>query len=104
MSVKQIKKPVTKLDTYIEHKFSTKVSAGIMAEIKAEFHAKLEPGQQLVGRYSVKTETHERSRLMSINDATVALTTAGYSTQDVNKILDAITVSSSARQFLVKRR
>ena len=70
--------------------------------IKDEFHVELIPGQEMIGKYSVKTEEHERQRLMSVNDAKVALTTAGFSDQQIAELLNTISVTSSARQFLVK--
>ncbi len=70
-------------------------------EIKEEFHAELVPGQIVIGRYSVKTEEHERTRLMSVNEARVALDQAGFSAQQIAKILSTIQVTGTARQFLV---
>ena len=104
MSVRNIKTPVTKLETMIENKVIKKTAENVIDEIKSEFHAELEPGQVLIGPYTVKTEEHERSRLMSVNDASVALANAGYSRNEVAKILSKITVRSTARQFLVKRQ
>ena len=104
MSVRNIKTPVTKLDTMMKNKVIKKTAENVIDEIKSEFHAELEPGQVLIGPYTVKTEEHERSRLMSVNDAAVALENAGYSKQAITKILSAITVTSTARQFLVKRQ
>ncbi len=104
MSVRNIKQPVTKLDDYNRQKVIRKSAEKAMAEIKEEFQAELEPGQVVIGSYTVKTEEHERSRLMSVNDAAVALENAGYSKQAISKILTAITVTSTARQFLVKRQ
>ena len=104
MSVRNIKQPVTKLDDYNRQKVIRKSAEKVMAEIKEEFQAELEPGQVVIGSYTVKTEEHERNRLMSVNDAAVALENAGYSKQAITKILNAITVTSTARQFLVKRQ
>ena len=104
MSVRNIKQPVTKLDEYNRLRVVRKSSEKAMEEIKQEFQAKLEPGQVVIGSYTVKTEEHERNRLMSVNDAYVALENAGYSKQAITKILTAITVTSTARQFLVKRQ
>jgi len=102
MSVRNIKKPVTKLDEYNRLRVVRKSAEKDMEEIKQEFLAELEPGQVVIGSYTVKTEEHERNRLMSVNDAAVALENAGYSRQAITKILTTITVSSTARQFLVK--
>ena len=90
--------------TMIENKVIKKTAENVIDEIKSEFHAELEPGQVLIGPYTVKTEEHERSRLMSVNDASVALANAGYGRNEVAKILSKITVRSTARQFLVKRQ
>jgi hypothetical protein len=70
--------------------------------IKQEFQAELEPGQEMIARYSVTSAEVERRRLMSINDARVALATNGYSIQQISAILSTITVTSNSRQFLVK--
>jgi len=104
MSVRNIKQPVTKLDEYNRLRVVRKSSEKAMEDIKQEFQAELEPGQVVIGSYTVKTEEHERNRLMSVNDASVALENAGYSKQAITKILNAITVTSTARQFLVKRQ
>ena len=104
MSVRNIKQPVTKLDEYNRLRVVRKSSEKAMEDIKQEFQAELEPGQVAIGSYTVKTEEHERSRLMSVNDASVALANAGYSRNEVAKILSKITVRSTARQFLVKRQ
>ncbi len=102
MSVNKIKTPVTKLARYTEIMRERKVLDDERDGIKQEFHVELVPGQEMIGKYSVKTEEHERKRLMSVNDATVALAASGYSNQQIAKILSTITVTSSARQFLVK--
>ena len=104
MSVRNIKQPVTKLDEYNRLRVVRKSSEKAMEDIKQEFQAELEPGQVVIGSYTVKTEEHERNRLMPVNDASVALENAGYSKQAITKILNAITVTSTARQFLVKRQ
>ena len=104
MSVRNIKKPVTKLDKYNRLNVVIKSADKERQEIKHEFQVELEPGMEEIGPYTVKTEEHERRRLMSVNDAAVALENAGYSKQAISKILNAITVTSTARQFLVKRQ
>jgi len=104
MSVRNIKKPVTKLDKYNRLNVVIKSADKERQEIKHEFQVELEPGMEEIGPYTVKTEEHERNRLMSVNDASVALENAGYSKQAISKILSAITVTSTARQFLVKRQ
>ena len=101
MSVNKIKTPVTKLDRYAKIMMERRVLDIERGEIKEEFLAELEPGQALVGRYTVTTAEVERQRLMSINDARVALAAAGHSNQQITAILNTITVTGTARQFLV---
>ena len=76
MSVKKIKTPATKLHRYVAIMKEMRVLDTERNGIKDEFHVELVPGQEMIGKYSVKTEEHERQRLMSVNDAKVALTTA----------------------------
>ena len=102
MSVNKIKTPVTKLDRYAKIMMERRVLDIERGEIKEEFLAELEPGQALVGRYTVTTAEVERQRLMSINDARVALAAAGHGNQEISAILNTITVTGTARQFLVK--
>ena len=102
MSVRNIKTPATKLTRYVEIMRNMKVLDAERSGIKEEFQAELEPGQEMIESYSVTSAEVERRRLMSVNDARVALATNGYSTQQISAILSTITVTSNSRQFLVK--
>ena len=111
MSVKNIKRPVTKLDDYNRQKVIRKSAEKAMAEIKEEFQAELEPGQVVIGSYSVKTEEHQRMRLCSRDDAPVRLENEGITDEKLaeigltrDQIVNALTVHSTARQFLVKKQ
>lgn len=88
---------------FLEQKVIKKNAEAQLEEFKQRAHETLEPGQELLGIYSVKTEEHERSRLMSVNDAAVALS-AEYSEKSIRKILKLITKRSTSRQCLVKRQ
>ena len=101
MSLKKIKSPVTKLDLYRTKMRDIRELDIERKEIKAEFHAMLEPGQTIIGRYVVKTAEHENNRLMSINEARIALVKEDYDDRDINKVLSIISKTSITRQFLI---
>jgi len=101
MSLKKIKSPVTKLDLYRTKMRDIRELDIERKEIKAEFHELLEPGQTVFGRYMVKTAEHENNRLMSINEARIALVKEDYDDKEINKILCIISKTSTTRQFLV---
>ena len=111
MSVKNIKRSVTKLNDYNKHRVVRKSAEAAMAQLKEEFQAELEPGQVVIGSYSVKTEEHQRMRLCSRDDAPVRLENEGITDEKLaeigltrDQIVNALTVTSTARQFLVKRQ
>ena len=111
MSVKNIKRPVTKLNDYNKHRVVRKSAEAAMAQLKEEFQAELEPGQVVIGSYSVKTEEHQRMRLCSRDDAPVRLENEGITDEKLaeigltrDQIVNALTVHSTARQFLVKKQ
>ena len=98
----KIKNTVVKLDAYRAKMRDIRDLEKERIEIKDQFLSVLEPGQTVIGRYSVKTEEHETKRLMSINDARLALAKEGYDEDETNKILTTLTNVSMSRQFLVR--